>query len=76
MKRVWKAMAVGAIPAWLTPVAAAQDTRIELRFPSRVGVGHHNGAPVPWVEAIEDKSGGRLEVTIYRGSTLGKASGH
>ena len=31
---------------------------------------------VPWAKMLEEKSGGRLKVTIYPGSTLGKAPDH
>ena len=57
---------------------AAQDKPIELRFSSWVATvhGHHTGVMVPWAKMIEDKSGGRLRITIYPGSTLGKAVDH
>lgn len=57
---------------------AAQDKPIELKFSSWVGIahGHHTGVMVPWAKMIEEKSGGRLKVTIYPGSTLGKAADH
>jgi hypothetical protein len=53
---------------WLSPgPAAAQDKSIEPKFSSWVGVGHghHTGVLAPWAKMIEDKSGGRLKVTIY-----------
>ena len=62
-----------------TPAAApAQDKPIELKFSSWVGTGHghHTGVMVPWAKMIEEKSGGRLKVTIYPGSTLGKPADH
>ena len=31
---------------------------------------------VPWAKMVEEKSGGRLKITIYPGSTLGKAADH
>ena len=57
---------------------AAQDKPIELRFSSWVATvhGHHTGVMVPWAKMIEDKSGGRLRIAIYPGSTLGKAVDH
>jgi len=60
-----------------TPVAA-QDKPIELRFSSWVATvhGHHTGVMVPWAKMVEEKSGGRLKITIYPGSTLGKAVDH
>ena len=56
----------------------AQDKPIELRFSSWVATvhGHHTGVMVPWAKMVEDKSGGRLKITIYPGSTLGKAVDH
>jgi hypothetical protein len=53
--------------------ACAQDKPIELKFSSWVSAvhGHHTGVMVPWAKMIEEKSGGRLKVTIFR-STLGK----
>jgi TRAP-type C4-dicarboxylate transport system substrate-binding protein len=58
--------------------AAAQDKPIELKFASWVGIvhGHHTQVLVPWSKMIEEKSGGRLKVTIYPGSTLGKPADH
>ena len=56
----------------------AQDKPIELRFASWVSAvhGHHTGVIVPWVKMIEEKSGGRLKITVYPGSTLGKPADH
>src|SRR5262245_41525400 len=56
----------------------AQDKPIELKFSSWVGPahGHHTGVMVPWAKMLEDKSGGRLKITIYPGSTLGKPADH
>ena len=56
-----------------TPIAA-QDKPIELKFSSWVATvhGHHTGVMVPWAKMVEEKSGGRLKITIYPGSTLGK----
>jgi TRAP-type C4-dicarboxylate transport system substrate-binding protein len=58
--------------------AAAQDKPIELKFSSWVSAvhGHHTGVMVPWAKMIEEKSKGRLKITIYPGSTLGKAVDH
>jgi len=72
---VWLALAL----VWCFPaVVSAEDKPIELKFSSWVGVGHghHTGVLLPWTKMIEEKSGGRLKVTIYPGSTLGKASDH
>ena len=59
--------------------AAGQGTTpIELKFSSWVSTvhGHHTGVMVPWAKMLEEKSNGRLKVTIYPGSTLGKAPDH
>ena len=58
--------------------AAAQDKPIELKFSSWVSAvhGHHTGVMVPWAKMVEEKSKGRLKITIYPGSTLGKAVDH
>lgn len=60
-----------------TPVAA-QDKPIELKFSSWVSTvhGHHTGVMVPWAKMVEEKSGGRIKITIYPGSTLGKPADH
>ena len=57
---------------------AAQDKPIELKFSSWVSAvhGHHTGVMVPWAKMVEEKSKGRLKITIYPGSTLGKAVDH
>jgi TRAP-type C4-dicarboxylate transport system substrate-binding protein len=58
--------------------AGAQDKPIELKFSSWVSAvhGHHTGVMVPWAKMVEEKSKGRLKITIYPGSTLGKAVDH
>ena len=64
---------------WLAPGAAlAQDKPIELKFSSWVGSahGHHTAVMAPWAKMVEERSGGRLKVTIYPGSTLGKPADH
>ena len=57
---------------------SAQDKPIELKFSSWVSAvhGHHTGVMVPWAKMVEEKSKGRLKITIYPGSTLGKAVDH
>lgn len=65
--------------AWLgAGTALAQDKPIELKFASWVGIahGHHTGVMVPWAKMLEEKSAGRLKVTIYPGATLGKPADH
>jgi hypothetical protein len=49
-----------------------------LKFSSWVGTihGHHTGVIVHWAKMIEEKSGGRLKVTIYPGGTLGKPANY
>jgi TRAP-type C4-dicarboxylate transport system substrate-binding protein len=77
MAHVWMVTAFVAI--WLlSSPAGAQDKPIELKFSSWVGIahGHHTGVMVPWAKMIEEKSNGRLKVTIYPGSTLGKPADH
>ncbi len=77
MRHAWMVVALAWL--WLFPgPAAAQDKPIELKFSSWVGIahGHHTGVMVPWAKMIEEKSGGRLKVTIYPGSTLGKPADH
>jgi TRAP-type transport system periplasmic protein len=77
MRHVRKVVALSLI--WLAPgAAAAQDKPIELKFASWVGSahGHHTQVLVPWAKMIEEKSGGRLKVTIYPGGTLGKPADH
>ena len=77
MSHLWKLAALAVIGLLASP-AAAQDKPIELRFSSWVGIahGHHTGVMVPWAKMIEEKSGGRLKVTIFPGGTLGKAPDH
>ena len=79
MRRMWLAAVLAMTFTWLLPAAAgAQDKPIELKFSSWVSAvhGHHTGVMVPWVKMVEEKSGGRLKITIFPGSTLGKAVDH
>ena len=79
MTRRWSVVVLTLALASLSFTSvAAQDKPIELKFSSWVGIahGHHTGVMVPWAKMIEEKSGGRLKVTIYPGSTLGKAADH
>ena len=79
MRRMWLAAVLATTFTWLLPAAAgAQDKPIELKFSSWVSAvhGHHTGVMVPWVKMVEEKSGGRLKITIFPGSTLGKAVDH
>jgi TRAP-type C4-dicarboxylate transport system substrate-binding protein len=68
-------LALTALPS--APVVA-QTKPIELKFSSWVATvhGHHTGVMVPWAKMVEEKSGGRLKITIFPGSTLGKAADH
>jgi TRAP-type C4-dicarboxylate transport system substrate-binding protein len=62
---------------WVS-TAVAQDKPIELRFSSWVSSthGHHTGVMTPWGKMLDEKSGGRLRMTIYPGGTLGKPADH
>ena len=75
MKRLWSVVAL-AVACLAASPAAAQP--IELKFSSWVAPahGHHTGVMVPWAKMLEEKSGGRLKITIYPGSTLGKPADH
>ena len=79
MRSGWIAVALTLALACLAadPVAA-QDKPIELKFSSWLAVvhGHHTGVMVPWAKMVEEKSGGRLKITIYPGSVLGKPADH
>jgi TRAP-type C4-dicarboxylate transport system substrate-binding protein len=77
MQHVWKLVAATLVCLVCSP-AFAQDKPIELRFSSWVstGHGHHRTVMEPWAKMIEEKSGGRLKVTIYPGGTLGKPADH
>jgi TRAP-type C4-dicarboxylate transport system substrate-binding protein len=73
------ALALALALAWLSLAPAdAQDKPIELKFSSWVstGHGHHRTVMAPWAKMVEEKSGGRLKVTIFPGATLGKAADH
>ena len=77
MKHLWTFVALAFVCLVCSP-AYAQDKPIELRFSSWVstGHGHHRTVMAPWAKMIEEKSGGRLKVTIYPGGTLGKPADH
>ena len=77
MRRMWLAAVLATTFTWLLPAAAgAQDKPIELKFSSWVSAvhGHHTGVMVPWAKMVEEKSGGRLKITIFPGSTLARPS--
>jgi TRAP-type C4-dicarboxylate transport system substrate-binding protein len=79
MRHAWIVLALALAVAGLPPgELAAQPKPIELKFSSWVATvhGHHTGVMVPWARMVEEKSGGRLKITIYPGSTLGKATDH
>jgi TRAP-type C4-dicarboxylate transport system substrate-binding protein len=79
MRHVWIVVVLALAGVRLSPgLAAAQDKPVELKFSSWVSAvhGHHTGVMVPWAKMIEEKSGGRLKVTIFPGSTLGKPADH
>jgi TRAP-type C4-dicarboxylate transport system substrate-binding protein len=77
MRHAWKVVALVLVGCLAGP-AAAQDKPIELKFSSWVSTvhGHHTGVMAPWARMIEEKSRGRLKVTIFPGSTLGKPADH
>jgi TRAP-type C4-dicarboxylate transport system substrate-binding protein len=77
MRHAWTVAALAVVWLFASP-AAAQDKPIELKFSSWVGIahGHHTGVIVPWAKMVEEKSGGRIKITIYPGSTLGKPADH
>jgi len=79
MRHAWKVVVLAlACVRLLSGSATAQDKPIELKFSSWVSTvhGHHTGVMAPWTKMIEEKSGGRLKVTIYPGGTLGKPADH
>jgi TRAP-type C4-dicarboxylate transport system substrate-binding protein len=78
MTRRARTVAAAALIWLLASPALAQDKPIELKFASWVSAahGHHTGVLVPWTRMIEEKSGGRVKVTIFPGSTLGKPADH
>jgi TRAP-type C4-dicarboxylate transport system substrate-binding protein len=79
MRNRWVTIALALTLACL-PLgpARAQTKPIELKFSSWVSTvhGHHTGVMVPWAKMIEEKSGGRLKITIFPGSILGKPADH
>jgi TRAP-type transport system periplasmic protein len=79
MKRVWLITVFVLSLTWLAPGGAgAQDQPIELRLSHWVGIGHnhHTHVLAPWAKMVEERSQGRLKVTIYPGGTLGKPADH
>ena len=79
MRRTSLAAILTIVFTWVLPAAVhPQDKPIELKFASWVSAvhGHHTAVLVPWTKMIEEKSGGRLKVTIFPGSTLGKPADH
>ncbi len=79
MRYAWLVLAlVLALVATPSDLTIAQDKPIELKFSSWVGIahGHHTAVLVPWAKMIEDKSGGRLKIVLFPGSTLGKPADH
>ncbi|PYN42108.1 MAG: hypothetical protein DMD95_17810 [Candidatus Rokuibacteriota bacterium] len=79
MRSGWIAVALTlALACFSFYSVAAQDKPIELKFSSWLAVvhGHHTGVMVPWAKMVEEKSGGRLKITIYPGSVLGKPADH
>src|SRR5688500_11428641 len=78
MRHAWMALALILVLTGRPDAAGAQAKPVELKFSSWVATvhGHHTGVMAPWAKTLEEKSGGRLKITIYPGSTLGKAVDH
>ena len=73
MRHVWIVVVLAlAGVRLLSGLAMAQDKPLELKFSSWVSAvhGHHTGVMVPWAKMIEEKSGGRLKVTIFLAARL------
>ena len=58
--------------------AGAQDKPIELKLSHWAPPSHVNQGGVfgPWAKMVEEKSGGRLKITIFPGGVLGKPADH
>ncbi len=79
MRHAWRIALLALSLLWLAPGAGlAQDKPIELKLSSWLGIGHghHRNVLVPWAKMVEEKSGGRIKITIFPGGTLGKAPDH
>lgn len=51
---------------------SAQEYELKLSSMLPAVTTHHNKVLVPWVEMLEEKSGGRLKVSLFPGSSLCK----
>ena len=79
MKHVWLITTlVVSLTCLVLEGGGAQDRTIELKLSHFVGIGHnmHTHVLVPWAKMVEERSQGRLKVTIYPGGTLGKPNDH
>jgi TRAP-type C4-dicarboxylate transport system substrate-binding protein len=79
MRTAWLTTAlVWFLTALAPPTGWAQDKPIELRLSHWLPIGHnhHRNVLVPWARTVEERSQGRLKVTIYPGGTLGKPADH
>jgi TRAP-type C4-dicarboxylate transport system substrate-binding protein len=81
MRHVWMVvvLVLACVRLWSGSAAAQSKPKpIELKFSSWVSAvhGHHTGVMVPWARMLEEKSDGRLKVTIFPGGTLGKPADH
>jgi TRAP-type C4-dicarboxylate transport system substrate-binding protein len=79
MRRQWPVVMLAGLLAGLDAGPGWGEPRpLELRLPSWVGIGHnhHRNVLEPWARMVEEKSRGRLKVTIYPGGTLGRPADH
>ena len=79
MRNAWLTATLVASVIALAPGAGrTQDKPIELKLSHWVGVGHihHKNVLEPWAKMVEERSKGRLKVTIYPGGVLGKPTDH
>jgi TRAP-type C4-dicarboxylate transport system substrate-binding protein len=79
MKRSWRLGFVALVVSmFIARAVLAQDRPIELKFSSWIGSGHgfHTSVLVPWARMVEERSQGKLKVTLFPGATLGKPADH
>jgi TRAP-type transport system periplasmic protein len=71
-------LALSAAAAMACTPAGAQDKPIELKLSHWLPLGHvnHQHVLAPWAEMIEKRSQGKLKITIFPGSVLGKPADH
>lgn len=79
MRRRFLVALIALAVIWFSTASArAQDKPIELKLSHWVGVGHnhHKNVLVPWAKMVEERSKGKLKVTIFPGGVLGKPADH